>query len=126
MHLLHITHSFRQIRALAGNLGIRCGGRRVPERVEARRSRPLPVQRVTLRTIRPAPCWANCCRSTARNTDLPVCSAMARSVARAVRGASGMVDDFAALRVIVSVLVPGACGSGPHMRHPEPLSAGRR
>jgi hypothetical protein len=49
------------------------------------------ARRAVLRTIRPAACRSSRCPSPARNTGPSVRSPMARSIARAVRGASGMV-----------------------------------
>ncbi|HEY2304359.1 MAG TPA: hypothetical protein VGI05_00605, partial [Streptosporangiaceae bacterium] len=62
------------LRALAG------GDTGVPESLRA-----------VLRTIRPAPCRSSRRPSAARNTGRPARSPMARSIARAVRGASGTV-----------------------------------
>ena len=47
-----------------------------------------------MRTIRPAPCRSSRRPSGARNTGPPVRSPMARSTARAVRGASGIVTTL--------------------------------
>ena len=65
-----------------------------------------PARRAALRTIRPAPCRSSRRPSAARNTGPPVRSAMARSIARDARGASGMVTTLPLLRVIVSVRCP--------------------
>ena len=67
---------------------------------------PIAARRAALRTIRPAPCRSSRRPSAARNTGPPVRSPMARSIARAVRGASGMVTILPPLRVIVSVRCP--------------------
>jgi hypothetical protein len=74
----------------------RCGDERVPERV-GRTVLAIPARRVALRTIRPAPWRSSRCPSGVRKTGPPVRSAMARSIARAVRGASAMGDNLAAL-----------------------------
>ena len=55
---------------------------------------PIPARRATLRTIRPAPCRSSRRPSVARNTGPSVRSPMAKSIARAVRGASGMVTTL--------------------------------
>jgi hypothetical protein len=55
---------------------------------------PIPARRAVLRTIRPAPCRSSRRPSAARNTGPPVRSPTARSIARAVRGASGMVTTL--------------------------------
>ena len=67
---------------------------------------PMPEWRATLRTIRPVPRRSSRLPSAARNTGPPVRSPMARSIARAVRGASGMVTTLPPLRVTVSVRCP--------------------
>ena len=67
---------------------------------------PIPARRAILRTIRPAPCLSSRRPSPARKTGPPVRSPMARSIARAVRGASGMVTTLPPLRVIVRVRCP--------------------
>ena len=51
----------------------------------------IPARRAALRTIRPAPCRSSRRPSAARNTGPSVRSPMARSIARAVRRASGMM-----------------------------------
>jgi len=51
---------------------------------------PIPPRRAALRTIRPAPCRSSRLPSGARDTGPSARSPMARSIARAVRGASGM------------------------------------
>jgi hypothetical protein len=51
----------------------------------------IPARRATLRTSRPARCRSTRRPSAATNTGPPVRSPMARLIARAVRGASGMV-----------------------------------
>ena len=74
---------------------LRGGDERVPKRV--RRDGlgdPGPAGR--LRTIRPAPCQSSRRPSAARNTGPSVCSPMARSSARAVRGATGQNTPFSA------------------------------
>ena len=55
---------------------------------------PILARRAVLRTIRPAPCRSSRRLSAARKTGPPVRSPMARSIARAVRGASEMVTTF--------------------------------
>jgi hypothetical protein len=67
---------------------------------------PIPARRAVLRTIRPAPCRSSRRPSAARNTGPSVRSPMARSIARAVRGTSGMVTTLPPLRVMVSVRCP--------------------
>src|SRR5262245_24797239 len=66
----------------------------------------IPARRVVLRTIRPAPRRSSRRPSAARNTGPSVRSPMARSMARAVRGASGMVTTLPPLRVTVRVRCP--------------------
>jgi hypothetical protein len=66
----------------------------------------ITARRATLRTIRPAPCRSSRRPSAARNTGPSVRSPMARSIARAVRGASGIVTTLPPLRVIVGVRCP--------------------
>ena len=56
--------------------------------------------------VRPAPCRSSRRPSAARNTGPPARSPMARSIARAVRGASGIVTTFPPLRVMISVRCP--------------------
>ncbi len=51
----------------------------------------MPVRPATLRTIRAAPCRSSRRPSGARKIGPSQRSPMARSIARAVRGASGMV-----------------------------------
>jgi hypothetical protein len=53
---------------------------------------PIPARRAALRRIRPAPCRSSRRPSAARNTGPPARSPTARSIARAVRGASGSRD----------------------------------
>ena len=73
----------------------------------------------------PAPCRSTRRPSAARNTGPSARSAIARSIARAVRGASGMVTTLPPLRVMVrvrcafhaQVLDVGAGGLG----HPQPV-----
>ena len=55
---------------------------------------PIPARRAILRMIRPAPCRSSRRPSAARNTGPLVRSPMARSIARAVRGASGIVTTL--------------------------------
>ena len=83
----------------------RSGDERVSQRV---RTDVLgdPARRATRRTIRPGPCRSSRRPSPARNTGPSVRSPMARSIARAVRGASGMVTTLPPLRVMVSVRWP--------------------
>ena len=66
----------------------------------------IPARRAVVRTIRPAPCRSSRRPSAARNTGPPMRSPMARSIARAVRGASGMVTILPPLRVMVRVRCP--------------------
>jgi hypothetical protein len=66
----------------------------------------LTARRAILRTIGPAPCRSSRRPSAARNTGPSVRSPMARSIARAVRGASEIVTTVPPLRVIVSVRCP--------------------
>jgi hypothetical protein len=54
----------------------------------------IPARRVTRRTILAAPCRSNHFPSAARNSGPLVRSPMARSMARAVRGASGIVTTL--------------------------------
>jgi len=78
--------------------GIKRGGdERVPERVGVT-ALAIPARRATLRTIRPAPCRSSRRPSGATKTGPSARSAMARSIARAVRGASGMVTTLPPLR----------------------------
>jgi hypothetical protein len=58
----------------------------------------IPARPATLWTIGPAPCRSSRRPSAARNTGPSVRSLMARSIARAVRGASGMVTTLPPLR----------------------------
>jgi hypothetical protein len=67
---------------------------------------PILALRAVLRTTRPAPCRSSRPPSVARNTGPSVRSPMARSIARAVRGASGIATTLPPLRVIVSVRCP--------------------
>ena len=66
----------------------------------------IPVRRTTRRTIRAAPCRSRRRPSAARKTGPSHRSPTARSIARAVRGASGMVTTLPPLRVMVSVRCP--------------------
>ena len=66
----------------------------------------IPARRAALRTIRPAPCRSSRRPSAVRKTGPSRPSPVARSIARAVRGASGMVTTLPPLRVIVRVLWP--------------------
>ena len=64
----------------------------------------IPARRATFRTIRPAPCRSSRRPSPVRKTGPSQRSPVARSIARAVRGASGMVTTtLPPLRVIVRV-----------------------
>ncbi len=63
----------------------------------------IPARRAVLRTIRPAPCRSSRRPSGARNTGPSVRSPMAKSIARAVRGASVMVTTLPPFRVMVRV-----------------------
>jgi hypothetical protein len=66
----------------------------------------LTAWRATLRTIRPAPCRSSRRPSAVRNTGPSVPSPMARSIAPAVRGASGIATTLPPLWVIVRVRWP--------------------
>ena len=66
----------------------------------------ITARRATLRTIRPAPCRSSRRLSAPRNTGPSVRSPMARSIARAGCGASGIVTTLPPLRVIVKVRCP--------------------
>jgi hypothetical protein len=66
----------------------------------------IPARQVTLHTIRAAPWRSRRRPSAARKRGPPVRSPMARSMARAVRGASGMVTTLPPLRVITRVRWP--------------------
>ena len=83
----------------------RSGNERMSERVGVT-GLPIPARRAILRTIRPAPCRSSRRPSAVRNTGPLVRSLTARSIARAVRGASGMVTTLPPLRLIVSVRCP--------------------
>ena len=86
--------------------GVQRGGdERVSERVGLT-TLAIPARRAVLRTIRAAPCRSSRRPSAARNTGPSVRSPMARSSARAVRGASGMVTILPPLRVMVRVRCP--------------------
>jgi hypothetical protein len=61
------------------------------------------ARRATQRTIRPAPCRSSRRPSGARKTGPWHRSPMARSIARAVRGASGIVTTLPPLRVMIRV-----------------------
>jgi len=58
----------------------------------------IPARRATRRTMRPARCRSRRRPSAARKTGPSVRSPMARSIARAVRGASGIVTTLPPLR----------------------------
>jgi hypothetical protein len=77
----------------------------------------IPARRAIRRTIRPAPCRSSRRPSAARKIGPPVRSPMTRSIARAVRGASGMVTTLPPLRVITRVRwprsIPSASMSAP-------------
>ena len=86
----------------------------------------IPARRATLRTIHPAPCRSSRRPSAARKTGPSHRSPVARSIARAVRGASGMVTTLPPLRVIVRVRCPRSrprCSiSAPgRLRHSQPV-----
>jgi len=66
----------------------------------------IPARRVTRRTTRAAPCRSSRLPSAARNSGPAVRSPTARSIARAVRGASGTVTTLPPLRVTTSVRWP--------------------
>ena len=75
---------------------------RRPDRRRRQRHRRTP----TRRTIRAAPCRSRRRPSLPRKTGPSLRSPTARSIARAVRGASGMVATLPPLRVMVSVRWP--------------------
>ena len=111
--------------------GIERGGdERVPERVRAD-GLPIPARRATRRTIRAAPCRSSRRPSPARNIGPSVRSPMARSIARAVRGASGMVTTLPPLRVMARVRWPRSrprcldVGAG-RLGHPQPVEGQQR
>ena len=92
---------------------------------------PVPARRAVLRMTRPAPCRSSRRPSGGQEHRPAVRSATARSIARAVRGASGMVTALPPLRVIVSVRCPRSrprCSMSalvaPETR--SPFSAGSR
>ena len=86
--------------------GVQRGGdERVPQRVRPDRLGD-PGRRATRRTIRPAPCRSSRRPSAARKTGPSLRSPMARSIARAVRGASGIVTTLPPLRVTTKVRCP--------------------
>jgi hypothetical protein len=91
---LHITQRYPGVEG--------CGDERVPQR-----ARPDlladPARRATRRTIRLAPCRSSRRPSDARKTGPSTRSPIARSIARAVRGASGMVTTLPPLRVMTRV-----------------------
>ena len=108
-----ITHSGSRIRVRRRLLHIpqrhtgiqRRGDKCVPQRMRAHVP-GNPSSAVTWRTIRAAPCRSSRRPSAARKTGPAQRSPMARSIARAVRGASGTVTTFPPLRVITSVRCP--------------------
>ena len=86
----------------------------------------MPARRVTRRTVRGAPCRSSRLPSAVTNSGPSVRSPMARSIARAVRGASGMVTTLPPLRVMTRVRRPR---SSPQvldvraggLRYPQPV-----
>jgi hypothetical protein len=66
----------------------------------------IPARRAIRRTIHPAPCRSSRRPSAARKMGPSLRSPMARSIARAVRGASGPVTTLPPLRVITRVRWP--------------------
>jgi hypothetical protein len=66
----------------------------------------IPARRATLRTILPAPCRSSLRPSAARKIGPSYRLPTARSIARAVRGASGMVTTLPPLRVMTRVRWP--------------------
>jgi hypothetical protein len=86
--------------------GVKRGGDEgVPQRVRADVLGD-PGRRVTRRTIRAAPCRSSRRPSPARNSGPSARSPAASSIARAVRGASGMVTTLPPLRVMTRVRCP--------------------
>jgi hypothetical protein len=61
----------------------------------------IPARRVPRRTMRAAPCRSSRPPSAVTKSGPPARSPMARSIARAVRGASGMITTLAPLRATV-------------------------
>jgi hypothetical protein len=90
----------------------------------------IPARRAVLRTIRPAACRSSRFPSAARNTDPSVRSPMARSIVRAVRGASGRVTTLPPLRVMVRVRCHvrgrGARYRRRSPRRPQPVQGEQR
>jgi hypothetical protein len=82
--------------------GVETGDERVPQRVRPDRFGD-PARRATRRTIRAAPCRSSRCPSGPQKIGSSTLSPTARSIARAVRGASGMVTTFPRLRVMTRV-----------------------
>jgi hypothetical protein len=66
----------------------------------------MPARRAIRRTIRPAPCRSSRRPSAVRKIGPSQRSPTARSIARAVRGASGMVTTLPPLRVMTRVRSP--------------------
>ena len=66
----------------------------------------IPARQAIRRTIRPAPCRSSRRPSGARKIGPSARSLIAKSIARAVRGASGMVTTLPPLRVITKVRCP--------------------
>jgi hypothetical protein len=95
----------------------RGGDERVSERV---RADVLADAGATLRTIRPAPCRSSRRPSPVRKMGPSQRSPVARSIARAVRGASGMVTTLPPLRVIIRVRYPR---SGPRCSMSAPVAS---
>jgi len=69
----------------------------------------IPAWRATLRTIRPAPCRSSRRASAVRKTGPSVRSPIARSIVRAVRGASGMVTTLPLLRPMAAAGYRAIC-----------------
>ena len=83
----------------------RRGDERVPQRVRPDRLGD-PARPATRRPIRPAPCRSSRRPSAARKIGPSERWPTARSIARAVRGASGIVTTLPPLRVITNVRCP--------------------
>jgi hypothetical protein len=83
--------------------GVECGGdERVSQRVRVT-SLVIPALRAVVRTIRPAACRASRRPTLAMNSGPSARSPMARSIVRAVCGASGTVTILPLMRVTVRV-----------------------
>jgi hypothetical protein len=99
-----------------------CGDERVPKRVGCD-GLADPGAAGGLRTIRPAACRSSRRSSLATNTGPSVRSPMARSIARAVRGASGTVTTLPPLRVMTRVRCPR---SSPRCSMSAPVASDTR